>query len=96
MRTTLNIDDDIYRFVKMEAVRRGVTATSVIEEALRAAMRLSSEDAVPEFPVSPRSGGLRPGINLEDADQLYELLYGDGDRRAASMATVETREQLPA
>lgn len=96
MRTTLNIDDELYRFVKMEAVRRGVTATSVIEEALRAAMRLSSEDAVPAFPVSPRSGGLRPGINLEDPDHMYELLYGDEDRRAAAMATAGTRDYIPA
>ena len=37
MRTTLNINDDLYREVKVEAARRGVSTTSVIEEALRMA-----------------------------------------------------------
>jgi len=96
MRTTLNIDDDLYRFVKLEAVRRGVTATSVIEDALRSAMRLHRETVAPEFPVSARTGGLRPGVNLQDSDQLYEMLYADDDRRATAMAMSGIRDRLPA
>jgi len=82
MRTTLNLDDDLYREVKVVAAERGVSATSVIEDALRAALRARVADRRPEFPVSSRTGGLRPGVNLDDRDQLYDLLYGDDERRA--------------
>jgi len=80
MRTTLNISDDLYTAIKVEAARRGESVTSVIEEAMR---RFLAEGYVrPEssFPVSGRSGGLRPGIDLDDADQMYELLYGSMER----------------
>jgi plasmid stability protein len=82
MRTTLNIDDDLYRAVKMAAAGRGVSTTSVIEEALRAALFAEATQDRPAFPVSPRSGGVRPGVVLDDPDQLYDLLYGGDDRRA--------------
>jgi len=82
MRTTLNLDDDLYREVKVVAAERGVSATSVIEDALRAALRTRVAHQRLEFPVSSRTGGLRPGVNPDDRDQLYDLLYGDDERRA--------------
>jgi len=81
MRTTLNIDDDLYRDIKVEAARRGSSITSVIEDALRASLR-SADIARPDFPVSSRSSGVRAGVDLDDPNQWFELLYGDNDRRA--------------
>ncbi|MEI6374212.1 MAG: CopG family transcriptional regulator [Actinomycetes bacterium] len=81
MRTTLNIDDDLYRDIKVEAARRGSSITSVIEDALRASLR-SADIARPDFPVSSRSSGVRAGVDLDDPNQWFELLYGDDDRRA--------------
>jgi plasmid stability protein len=86
MRTTLNLNDDLYREVKVVAAERGVSATSVIEEALRAALRAGAQTQRPELPVSLRSSGLRPGVDLADRDQLYDLLYGDADSRAVAVS----------
>lgn len=80
MRTTLNIPDDLYRSVKVAAASRGVTVTSVIEEALRAALMNATAGVDVELPVSERRGGLRAGVDLNDPAQLYDLLYGDADR----------------
>ena len=83
MRTTLNIADDLYTAVKVEAARRGETVTSVIEEAMRRLLAERGTQAESSFPVSERSGGLRPGIDLDDPEQMYELLYGSMDRVSA-------------
>ena len=96
MRTTLNINDDLYREVKVEAARRGVSTTSVIEEALRMALRPQQREDRPDFPVSTRSGGVRPGVNLDNPDDLYHLLYGEDDRRAALLAGAYARDHLSA
>lgn len=76
MRTTLNISDDLYTAVKVEAARRGETVTSVIEEAMRQLLAKSEMRPESSFPVSERSGGLRAGVDLGDPYQIYELLYG--------------------
>jgi hypothetical protein len=86
MLTTLNINDDLYREVKVEAARRGVSIITVIEEALRLALRPQQREEPQDFPVSSRSGGVRPGVKLGDPDDLYQLLYGADDLRAALLA----------
>ncbi len=65
MRTTVRIDDALYRKVKAEAGRTGRTIGELIEDALRAALaesRRTAEDVDP-LPVH-RGGGLMPGIDL--------------------------------
>jgi len=83
VRTTLNISDHLYTAIKVEAARRGETVTSLVEEAIR---RLLAEGEAPpgsDLPVSERRGGLRSGVDLDDPDQMYELLYGALDRAVA-------------
>ncbi|MCA9415708.1 MAG: ribbon-helix-helix protein, CopG family [Candidatus Omnitrophica bacterium] len=43
MQTTLRIDDQLYREVKAEAARQGITMTKFLEEALRLRLKGSSE-----------------------------------------------------
>ena len=83
MRTTLNIADDLYTAVKVEAARRGETVTSVVEEAMRRLLAERGTQPESSFPVSERSGGLRSGVDLDDPEQMYELLYGSMDRVSA-------------
>lgn len=80
MRTTLNIDGELYTRVKVEAARRGETVTSLIEDALRRALSGAMAGSAREFPVSTRSGGLRPGVDLDDAAMMYALLLEESDR----------------
>lgn len=85
MRTTLNIDDSLYRRVKAEAALRGCSVTSLLEEALRRALAAADASApVLEMPVSTKSGGLSAefaasGIDLDDTSSVLEYLE-DGDR----------------
>ena len=96
MSVRVHINDDLNREVKVEAARRGVSTTSVIEEALRMALRPQQGEDRPDFPVSTKSRGVRPGVNLDNPDDLYHLLYGEDDRRAALLAGAYARDHLSA
>lgn len=75
MRTTLSIDDDLYRRAKAAAALRGSSVTSLIEDALRRALDEPATPApVPELPIARESGGPLPGIDLHDARALAAVL----------------------
>jgi len=77
MRTTFIIDDDLYVQVKKLAVDQRCTATSVVEEAL---MKLIAEktnvvEHYEPFHFKPMGqGGMRPGVDLNDSDQMNQIL----------------------
>lgn len=80
MRTTLNISDDLLAEAKVLAARTHRSIGAVIDDALRVLLRRDapeSSQAKWTFPTAG-SGGLRPGVNLEDKEALAELL-GDND-----------------
>lgn len=60
---------------------------------MRTTLKLDEEP--PDFPISTRTGGVRPGINLGDPDDWYDLLYGDDDRRAALLAGASAQSDRP-
>lgn len=75
MRTTLSIDDELYRRAKAAAALRGSSVTSLIEDALRHALDAPAASApVPDLPVARESGGPLPGIDLHDARALAAVL----------------------
>ena len=78
MRTTLNLPDDLYRDLKVRSAQEGVTVTSAVEAALRAYLASAKTPrAKTPLPVLPETGGPRRGIDLTDADTVFDLLYGD-------------------
>ena len=75
MRTTLNIDDDLYREVKATAARRGCSVTSLVEESLRVALaRHLDRGEVRPLRVSTLTGGTLPGVDLHDGSALLEVM----------------------
>ena len=75
MRTTLSIDDDLYRRAKAAAALRGSSVTSLIEDALRRALDAPQSPApAPDVPVARESGGPLPGVDLHDARSLAAIL----------------------
>ena len=75
MRTTLDIDDNLYKRAKATAAERGCSVTSVIEEALRLALDSKPQQpARRPLPVSKEAGGLLPGVDLHDGRALRALL----------------------
>lgn len=79
MRTTLNISDDLLAEAKMLAARTHRSIGAVVDDALRVLFTRSPEsvDERWSFPTCG-SGGLQPGVNLDDTEAVAELL-GDND-----------------
>lgn len=75
MRTTITIDDELFRSAKSTAAAEGRTLGSLIEDALRGelARRQRRDQPVPTLPVFGRSG-TRPGVDLGDAGALADLM----------------------
>lgn len=79
MRTTLHLPDDLYREVKSAAARSGRTVTSVVEDALRAELerfRAATTERTPFRVDAVGSGGLLPGVDLDDSASLLDVLEG--------------------
>jgi hypothetical protein len=76
MRTTLNIDDDVAEHLSELARERGVSASRVANELMRAGLRTvqERERLVPYEPPTFDTG--RPLMDVTDVAQALELLDG--------------------
>lgn len=81
MRTTVNIDDHLLAEAKILAARTSRSLGAVLDDALRVMLRRDNgEQNRGEFRLPTHgSGGLQPGVDLEDKEALAELL---GDNAA--------------
>lgn len=78
MRTTINIDDDLYREVKETAARSGRTVAAVFQDAVRRGLAVSHSRPAGDYRVPTMGrGGLRPGIDLASNAALAEALADD-------------------
>lgn len=74
MRVTLNIPDDLYRDVRMKAAQEGRTITAVVEDALRQLLAEEPHYSEP-YRVRPlRTGGLSPGLDINDNSAVLDYL----------------------
>ena len=81
MRPTGRLDEGLRDQARREAARRGVTLTALIEQGLRMALRRprpSSRSERVRLPVSRATGGVLPGIDLNDSADLLDRM---DDRR---------------
>ncbi len=76
MRTTIRIDDALYRKVKARAGQTGRTVSDIIEDAVRAALRPRPNAHTDELAPLPvyGGGGLMPGVDLADNARLRDLM----------------------
>lgn len=75
LRTTVRLPEDLLRRAKREAAAEGRSLTALIEDGLRRVLedRQPVHRAGRKFPrVSTASGGLMPGIDLNDSAALQE------------------------
>ncbi len=76
MRTTVTIDDQLYRELKARAGATGRSVGDLIEDAVRDSLRPT--DAAASTPLRPLpvsgGGGLMPGVDLDDNAALRELM----------------------
>jgi plasmid stability protein len=73
-RTTVRLPDDLMRRAKRKAAAEGRSLTSLIEEGLRRVVSQRTSDKADRIPppVSVATGGLMPGIDLNDTAALQE------------------------
>lgn len=79
MRTTVRLDEGLLTKAKQEARRQGVTLTSLIERGLRLAMagaRQRTGVVKVKLTVSTATGGLLPGVDLDDSKSIWDRLDG--------------------
>ena len=80
MRTTVRLPDPLLAQAKKEAQRRGKTVTALIEQGLRLVLA-QPEKSEPKkrfvLPVSSATGGLRPGVDLNNSVALWDLMDED-------------------
>jgi plasmid stability protein len=73
MRTTIRIDDELYREVKTQAARSGRTVAAVLEDAVRRGLNPSEARAGRRYTVrATGKGGLRPGVDLSSNAAVAE------------------------
>jgi hypothetical protein len=77
MRTTIRIDDEVYRRVKQIADRSNRTIGQVIEDAIQLALRPTPNDeSVADLPVYGGSG-VMPGVDLTSNRSIAEAMDED-------------------
>jgi hypothetical protein len=85
MRTTVNIDDHLLSEAKQIAARSHRSLGHVIDDALRRMLTETSSAASTSVTLPAHgNGGVLPGVDLEDKEQLAELLGDNEPHRAAS------------
>lgn len=75
MKTTLNIDETVFRRLKQEAARQGRTMSSLVESALRLMFRPVEADI--ELPPLPGFGGGCYRVDIANRDRLYDAMEGE-------------------
>ncbi len=76
MKTTLNIDDQLFRAAKKLAADQGITLTQVVEDALRVALEeraATKPYRLRQFSVRGK-GGLP--VDVADRNALYDWMEG--------------------
>jgi hypothetical protein len=75
MRTTIRIDDELYREVKTKAARSGRTVAAVLEDAVRRGLESSEQRVAVRYTVRPVGmGGLRPGVDISSNAAVAEVM----------------------
>ena len=76
MRTTIELDDPLFRHLKIEAARRGESLRKVVNECLRRGLAAPPKKKKYVFRWKTERGKILPGVRLDDRDSLYDLMDG--------------------
>jgi hypothetical protein len=75
VRTTIRIDDQLYRQIKARAAEQGRTVGDLIEDAIRESIKPKRPAAAPLAPLPVFGGsGTLPGVDLTDNAALLALM----------------------
>lgn len=76
MRTTIRLSDDLLQRAKKKAAEQGRTLTSLVEEGLKTVLAESkaARRTRVQLPISKRSGGTLPGVDLNRSSDLQDRM----------------------
>ena len=74
MRTTINIDEQVYLEAKKLAVESKKTLATLIEEALRRTLTKTYTNKTPVSLLTIKGDGLKHGIDLNDSQSLNDIM----------------------
>jgi len=75
MRTTIRIDDELYREVKARAARSGRTVAAVLEDAVRRGLAPSERQPGGRYRVrATGKEGLQPGVDISSNAAVAEVM----------------------
>ncbi|MBI4236941.1 MAG: DUF2191 domain-containing protein [Deltaproteobacteria bacterium] len=75
-RTTLVIDDDLFRMLKLRAAQQGATLREFVSALLRRALLPTKARIRYQLRWTTERGKVLPGVNLDDRDALFNLMEG--------------------
>lgn len=76
MRTTLEINDELFRRAKRRAADEGATLRQVVESALHHYLGGGSRRPPYRLRWSAEAGRIQAGVRLDDRDALFDLMEG--------------------
>jgi hypothetical protein len=77
VRTTIDLNDEVLRRAKQRAADEGVPLREVVEAALRNHLaRRPGQGRKYTLKWRPERGRLRPGVQLDDRQALFDLMDG--------------------
>lgn len=79
LRTTIRLEESLLEQAKAEAARRNTTLTSLIEEGLHLVLKEAQKPVERKrtpMPVSTRTGGTWPGIDISNSAELLDIMDG--------------------
>jgi hypothetical protein len=75
MRTTVTLEPDLAKKVKLLAHRRGLSFKQALNEVIRRGLAPAARrDEQAKYVVQPHAGGFRPGIDPDKLNQLVDQL----------------------
>ncbi len=78
MRTTIRLQDKLLEQAKRKAAEEGRTLTSLVEEGLMIILAEPEQDERRRtvLPVSKASGGILPGVDINNSASLLDVMDG--------------------
>jgi len=75
-RTTLTIEDDLFRRLKTLAANQGKTLATLVNELLRQALAAGTRRSSYKLDLEGWDAETQPGVDILDRDKLFDLMNG--------------------
>ncbi|HZL84800.1 MAG TPA: DUF2191 domain-containing protein [Candidatus Krumholzibacteria bacterium] len=75
-RTTLTIEDDLFRRLKTLAANQGKPMATVVNELLRQALAAGKRRSPFKLELEGWDAETQPGVDILDRDKLHDLMNG--------------------